>query len=124
MNGVKEGKFNQAVLIASVEQIKIGSEDKNEAFDVVRKFEFVCLSGRHEENAGWFYLVFIAINHVVARTFEQIKHLKKIVPMRIFYAEMSVGIKHFHLKLLAFPFRRTEIIQTVNRQLFGRVFHK
>jgi len=45
MDGVEKRKFNQAVLVASVEQIKIGSKDKNIAFDIVRKFERVRLSG-------------------------------------------------------------------------------
>jgi len=66
MDGVKEWKFNQAILIAPVEKVKIGSEDKNEAFDIVRKFELVRLPGRHKENARRFDLVFIGINHMVA----------------------------------------------------------
>jgi hypothetical protein len=124
MNGVKEGKFDQAVLISSVEQVEIGSEDKNEAFDVVRKFELVRLSGRHEENAGRFNLIFIGINYMVPRTFLQIQHLKKVVTMRVFYAKMPVGIEQFDLKLLAFSLRRTEVRQAVNRYLFANLFHE
>src|SRR5665648_94245 len=65
MNGVEKRKFNQTVLIASVKQVKIGCKDKNVAFNVMRKFELVCLSGRHEKDTGRFDLILIAVDNMV-----------------------------------------------------------
>ena len=105
MNGVKERKFNQTVLIVSVEQVKIRSKDENVAFNIVRKFKFMRLTGRHKKYAGRFDRVFIAIDYMKPGAFQQIQHFEKIMPVRVFYAEMTISIKHFNLKLLAFPFR-------------------
>lgn len=115
MNGVKKWKFDQRILVASIEQVKIGSKNENVTLDVIREFEFVRLSWRHKENARWFYFILIRINHMETRTFQQIQHFKEIMPVWIFHAKMPVGIKHFHLKLLTFSFGRTEIVQAINR---------
>jgi hypothetical protein len=45
------------------------------------------------------------------------------MPVGILNTEMPLGIEHLHLELLTFPFRRTEIVKAVNRNLFGRGFH-
>ena len=72
MNGIKKREFDQTVLVPSVEQVKIGREDENETLDIVRKFEFMRLSGRHEKHAGWLNFVFVAIDDMVARTLIQV----------------------------------------------------
>ena len=124
MNGVEKRKFNQPVLIASIQQIKIGGEDKNVAFDVVRKFQLVRLTARHEKHTGRLNLIVIAVNHMKPGTFQQVQHLEKVVPVRVFHSKMPVGIEHFNLKLLTFSFRLAEVLQAVYRKLFARLPHK
>jgi hypothetical protein len=72
------------------------------------------LTGRHEKDAGRLYLIFIAVDYMKAGTLAKILHFKEVVPVGVFYAEMAVSVKHLHLKLLTFPFRRAKVVKTVN----------
>ena len=66
MDGVKKRKLNQRFLVGAVEQIEIGGENENIAFNIVRKLQFMRLSRRHEENTGWPDFVFVAVNHMIS----------------------------------------------------------
>lgn len=66
--------------------------------------------------------VFVAINHMKPGSAHQKKHLKKIVTVRVFHTEVSVGIKNFHLELAGCISRVAEIMHAVHGNLFCNRF--
>jgi hypothetical protein len=111
-------------LVTAVKQIKIGIEEENITFNIIRKLQLVCLTWRHEENAGRLNFVFVSVNHMKTRSSVQVQNFKEIVSMWILYTEMAFGIEHFYLKLLAFSLGLAEIVQAVYRKLFAMLPHK
>ena len=118
----KERKLEQPVAVGLVDQVKIGSENIDESFDVAGKIDFVRLSRRHKKHARRLNFVFVAINHMKTGPVHQEKHLKKIVPVRVFHTEMTVGVENFHLKLAGCISRVAEIMHAVHGNLFCNRF--
>lgn len=77
------------------------------------------LTGCHKKNTRWFYLVFVTINDVEARSAREVKYLVKIVPMRVLNFKMSVSVKNFHLKSFVGTTRRAKVVEPVDGDIVG-----